>query len=132
MTMTLTKGALEWLELFDQSSMCINDKRLVAWIRLQAIAEDVEALRVKLLKCNEEPTFHNSKSVHQDLVQKLEDRLGAWRYAAQAVINCKQNQIHCIERHSIFLQSHCVYIFSIAETSSTSLQYRCTTIKARR
>ena len=97
--MTLTKAALECLEMFDQSTMCINDKRLVAWIRLQAIAEDVEASRVKLLESAEKLTCHNSNSVHQDLVQTLEDRLGAWRYSAQAVINSKQNQIHCVKRH---------------------------------
>ena len=97
--MTLTKAALERLEMFDQSTVCINDKRLVAWIRLQAIAEDVEASRVRLVECGEKLTSHTSDSVHQDLVQTLEDRFGAWRYAAQAVTNSKQNPIHCIKNH---------------------------------
>ncbi len=109
--MTLTKAALECLEMFDQSTAYINDKRLVAWIRLQVIAEDVEASRVKLLQCVEKLTCHDSNSVHQDLVQTLENRLGEWRYAAQTVINCKQNQVRCKKRHSFYSNRLVAYTF---------------------
>ena len=97
--MSLAKAAIEFLDLFEQNTTHINDKRLVAWVKLQIIAEEVEAVRVKLQESAEKPACHVSNAMNQDLVRTLEDRLGAWRYTSQAVMNGESSQTYCIKKY---------------------------------
>lgn len=101
--MALTKAALQCLELFDQNTRDVNDKRLVAWIRLQMVAEEAETARVQLQECAEGSTCHDQKMMDHKLIQALEDRLGAWRDASQGLMNSEFIQTQHMKRHSLLL-----------------------------
>lgn len=75
------------LDAFDKNSVNDNDKRLVAWVRLQMIAEGVEALRIKVSLA--QPGADAASLVDQHTISSLESRFGRWRDAAQPVLNGK-------------------------------------------
>ncbi|KAH8811236.1 hypothetical protein F5884DRAFT_781568 [Xylogone sp. PMI_703] len=87
LTLTWTRGMLENLETFDQSSVSNNDKRLVAWVRLQMIAEEVESLRIRLLRSPESVGQNTVVPGNQSLVHTLERKLDQWRYTSQSMLN---------------------------------------------
>lgn len=82
----------ERLEMFHKTSVHINDKRLVAWIRLQKIAEDVESSRIKALTPPGTAVDDNPGGINLSHVQTLEGKLGEWRYSAESVTNGTLNQ----------------------------------------
>lgn len=77
------------LDAFDKNSVNDNDKRLVAWVRLQMIAEGVEALRIKVHASLALPGADAASPVDQHTISSLESRFGRWRDAAQPVLNGK-------------------------------------------
>lgn len=83
---------LEILESFSRASEHVNDKRLVAWVRLQVIAEEIDTLRVKLLGFAERNTGSDSPPDDRSFMNTLEGKLADWRYANQSVMNSTSNQ----------------------------------------
>lgn len=78
--MNWTVSTAHDLEAFDQNSDNANDKRLIAWVKLQLIADDVEAWRHMLARSTQAPVNRHS-------IQTFESRLTEWRDAAHPVIN---------------------------------------------
>jgi hypothetical protein len=78
------------LDAFEENSVQDNDKRLVAWVRLQMIAEEVETLRIKVSLA---PRLHTradpSSLVDQHSILSLGSRFGKWRDDFQPVLNGK-------------------------------------------
>lgn len=88
---------LEILERFHKTSVHINDKRLVAWIKLQIIAEDIESSRIKALALPEMAAGGRSGSITLSHVQTLEGKLGQWRYATEPVTNGMLKKPHALK-----------------------------------
>ncbi|KKO96461.1 hypothetical protein THAR02_11438 [Trichoderma harzianum] len=87
MSMVWTDGMRKGLDAFDKNSVNDNDKRLVAWVRLQMIAEGVEALRLKVQVSLAQPGTDAASPVDQRTISSLEGRFARWRDAAQPVLN---------------------------------------------
>ncbi|KAM6485733.1 hypothetical protein HDV62DRAFT_259346 [Trichoderma sp. SZMC 28011] len=87
MSMVWTESMRRGLDAFDKNSVNDNDKRLVAWVRLQMIAEGVEALRIKVHASLALPGADAASPVDQHTISSLESRFGRWRDAAQPVLN---------------------------------------------
>lgn len=77
----------EILERFNETSNHINDKCLVAWIKLQKIAEDIESSRTKVQTQADLAVSGNQGGISLSYVETLEGKLGQWRYAAEPVTN---------------------------------------------
>lgn len=79
------------VDLFDKNSVLDNDKRLIAWVKLQMIAEEVEALRVKAsLAAKVQGEADPSSLIDQATLSSFESRFSRWRDDAQLVFNGKQ------------------------------------------
>ncbi|QYT01953.1 Zn(2)-C6 fungal-type domain-containing protein [Trichoderma simmonsii] len=87
MSMVWTESMRRGLDAFDKNSVNDNDRRLVAWVRLQMIAEGVEALRIKAQVSLAQPGADAASPVDQHTISSLESRFGRWRDAAQPVLN---------------------------------------------
>ncbi|EHK17885.1 uncharacterized protein TRIVIDRAFT_204829 [Trichoderma virens Gv29-8] len=85
MSIIWTESMRKCLDAFDRNSVNDNDKRLVAWVRLQMIAEGVETLRIKASLTP--PGAEAASPVDQHTVSSLESHFGGWRDAAQPVLN---------------------------------------------
>lgn len=77
------------LDAFEKNSVLDNDKRLAAWVRLQMIAEGVEALRIKVHASLALPGADAASPVDLHTISSLESRFARWRDAAQPVLNGK-------------------------------------------
>ncbi|PNP55418.1 hypothetical protein THARTR1_04248 [Trichoderma harzianum] len=86
MSMVWTESMRKGLDAFDKNSVHDNDKRLVAWVRLQMIAEGVEALRIKVSSLAP-PGADAASPVDQHTISSLESHFGRWRDAARPVLN---------------------------------------------
>jgi hypothetical protein len=64
------------IELFLRNSQDINDRRLVAWLRLQSIAEDIESMKQNA-ELKLDPSFLESTSIKNDF-SLFHDRLRSW------------------------------------------------------
>ncbi|KAL7911586.1 hypothetical protein GGI35DRAFT_294097 [Trichoderma velutinum] len=85
MSMVWTESMRRGLDAFDKNSVHGNDKRLVAWVRLQMIAEEVETLRIKVSLA--QPGADAASHVDQHTISSLESRFCRWRDGAQPVLN---------------------------------------------
>ncbi|KAL7955029.1 hypothetical protein V8C34DRAFT_292710 [Trichoderma compactum] len=85
MSVIWTESMRKGLDAFDKNCVHDNDRRLVAWVRLQMIAEGVEALRIKSSLAP--PGADAASPVDQHTISSLESRFGRWRDAAQPVQN---------------------------------------------
>ncbi|KAK4085034.1 uncharacterized protein Triagg1_24 [Trichoderma aggressivum f. europaeum] len=85
MSIVWTESMRKGLDTFDKNSVNDDDKRLVAWVRLQMIAEGVEAVRIKASLA--QPGADAASLVDQHTISSLESRFGRWRDAAQPVLN---------------------------------------------
>ncbi|KAL6872758.1 hypothetical protein J3F83DRAFT_730905 [Trichoderma novae-zelandiae] len=85
MSTVWTDSTRKGLDAFDKNSMHEHDKRLVAWVRLQMIAEEAETLRIKA--SSSLAPAEVSSPVDQHTLSSLESRFGRWRDAAQPVLN---------------------------------------------
>ncbi|PTB53659.1 hypothetical protein M431DRAFT_520631 [Trichoderma harzianum CBS 226.95] len=85
MSMVWTESMRKGLDAFDKNSVHGNDKRLVAWVRLQMIAGGVEALRIKVSLA--QPGADAASPVDQHTISSLESRFARWRDTAQPVLN---------------------------------------------
>jgi hypothetical protein len=79
MTMIWTEQALACLRVFDMSAQNVKDKRLVAWVRLQLLAEDIETLRTALSNSPEPDKLEQSFSTDRQTIQDFERRFAEWR-----------------------------------------------------
>ncbi|GFP57730.1 hypothetical protein TASIC1_0009006700 [Trichoderma asperellum] len=76
------------VDVFDKNSVLDSDRRLVAWVRLQMIAEEVETLRVKAsLAAKVQGETDASGLVDQPTLSSLESRFSRWRDDSQLVFN---------------------------------------------
>jgi hypothetical protein len=75
----------ETLERFHERSVHINDKRLVAWIKLQMIGEDIEFSRIRV--ASSENNTGISAAFNLSHLQTLEGKLSEWRNTAEPVTN---------------------------------------------
>lgn len=64
------------LQIFAEHALTANDKRLVAWMKLQGIAEDVENMKSNV-ELRADSTLTERESVKSDL-SLFNDRLGEW------------------------------------------------------
>lgn len=87
MPLVWTESTRNGVNVFEKNSVLDNDKRLAAWVRLQMIAEEVEALRVKASKLQGEAD--PSDLVDQHTLSSLESRFSKWRDDSQLVFNGK-------------------------------------------
>ncbi|KAL6903956.1 hypothetical protein GGI43DRAFT_307646 [Trichoderma evansii] len=88
MPLVWTESMRNGVDVFDKNSVLDNDKRLVAWVRLQMIAEEVEALRVKAsLAAKVQSEADPSSLVDQATLSSIESRFSRWRDDAQLVFN---------------------------------------------
>ncbi|KAK4070826.1 hypothetical protein Trihar35433_5293 [Trichoderma harzianum] len=87
MSMVWTDSMRKGLDAFEKKSVHDNDRRLVAWVRLQMIAEGVEALRIKVQVSLAQPGADAASPVDQHTISSLESRFARWRDAAQPVLN---------------------------------------------
>lgn len=79
------------VDVFDKNSVLDSDRRLVAWVRLQMIAEEVETLRVKAsLAAKVQGETDPSGLVDQPTLSSLESRFSRWRDDSQLVFNGKR------------------------------------------
>ncbi|KAL7942709.1 hypothetical protein V8C42DRAFT_150281 [Trichoderma barbatum] len=85
MSMVWTDSMCKGLDAFDKNSMNDGDRRLVAWVRLQMIAEEVETLRIRVSLA--QPGAEAANPVDHHTISSLESRFGRWRDAAQPVLN---------------------------------------------
>ncbi|KAL7924582.1 hypothetical protein ACQKWADRAFT_287024 [Trichoderma austrokoningii] len=88
MPLVWTESMRNGVDVFEKNSVLDNDKRLVAWVRLQMIAEEVEALRVKAssaAKAQGEADL--SGLVDQQTLSSLESRFSRWRDDSQLVFD---------------------------------------------
>jgi hypothetical protein len=72
------------IELFLRSSQNINDRRLVAWLRLQSIAEDVESMK-QSAEMKLDPSFLETTSITNDF-SLFHDRLRSWENELDPVL----------------------------------------------
>jgi hypothetical protein len=78
------------VDVFEKNCVLDNDKRLAAWVRLQMIAEEVEALRVKMsLVAKLQGETDPCDLVDQHTLSSLENRFSRWRDDSQSVLNGK-------------------------------------------
>ncbi|RFU75888.1 hypothetical protein TARUN_6350 [Trichoderma arundinaceum] len=88
MPIAWTEGMRKGLDAFGENSVQENDKRLVEWVRLQMIAEEVETSRIKVsLAPRVQIGADQPSPVDQHTISLLEGRFGKWRDAAQPVLN---------------------------------------------
>ncbi|KFY48678.1 hypothetical protein V495_01097 [Pseudogymnoascus sp. VKM F-4514 (FW-929)] len=80
-----TEKMRETLERFHERSVHINDKRLVAWIKLQIIGEDIEFSRIRV--ASSENNTGISAAFNLSHLQTLEGKLSEWRNTAEPVTN---------------------------------------------
>ncbi|KIV94429.1 hypothetical protein PV10_02196 [Exophiala mesophila] len=92
-TLIWSESMSDVLDEFDRSCDHVNDKRLVAWVRLQVIAEEIETLRVRFMGVEERSTGTESPPADRSFMNTLEGKLAEWRYANQSVTNSSL-QIH--------------------------------------
>ena len=90
--MVWSESMSDILDEFDRSCEHVNDKRLIAWVRLQVIAEEIETLRVKFMGVEERSPGTESPPADRSFMNILEGKLAEWRYANQSVTNSKSNQ----------------------------------------
>lgn len=64
------------LETFAEHATSINDKRLVAWVRLQLIAEDIEKMKTNI-ESRAESIFTEKEAIRNDL-SLFSNRLSDW------------------------------------------------------
>jgi hypothetical protein len=79
MTMVWTDDTRASLAAFKNSAQSARDKRLVAWVKLQLLAEDVEALRSALSSSMERDILEPNSSFDLPTIQKFERRFAEWR-----------------------------------------------------
>jgi hypothetical protein len=72
------------LELFLQNSQTINDRRLVAWLRLQSIAEDIESMK-QSAEIRLDPSFLETTSIKNDF-SLFHERLRSWKIELDPVL----------------------------------------------
>lgn len=90
MPLVWTESTRNGVDVFEKNSVLDNDKRLAAWVRLQMIAEEVEALRVKAsLAAKVQGEADPSGLVDQHTLSSLESRFSRWRDDSQLVFNGK-------------------------------------------
>ncbi|KAK1241094.1 hypothetical protein MKX08_001068 [Trichoderma sp. CBMAI-0020] len=88
MPLVWTESTRNGVDVFEKNSVLDNDKRLVAWVRLQMMAEEVEALRVKAaLAAKVQGEADPSGLVDQHTLSSLESRFSRWRDDSQLVFN---------------------------------------------
>ncbi|KAL7795461.1 hypothetical protein V8C43DRAFT_321315 [Trichoderma afarasin] len=87
MSVVWTDSMRKGLDAFEKNSVLDNDKRLAAWVRLQMIAEGVEALRIKVHASLALPRADAASPVDLHTISSLESRFARWRDAAQPVLN---------------------------------------------
>lgn len=64
------------LQTFEEHATSPNDKRLIAWVRLQLIAEDVEKMKTNV-ESRTDSLFTDKDMVKNDL-SLFDDRLAEW------------------------------------------------------
>jgi hypothetical protein len=67
------------VEIFLKNSQNLNDRRLVAWLRLQSIAEDIESMKQNA-EMRQDPSFMEATSIKNDF-SLFQDRLKSWETA---------------------------------------------------
>ena len=72
------------VELFYRNCRSINDRRLVAWLRLQLIAEDIENMK-RNAEMRFDPSFIDASSIKNDF-SLFQDRLKSWENALDPVL----------------------------------------------
>jgi hypothetical protein len=72
------------IELFFRSSQTINDRRLVAWLRLQLIAEDIESMKQNA-ELKLDPSLTEETSIKNDF-SLFHDRLKSWENELDPVL----------------------------------------------
>lgn len=72
------------IEIFIRNNLVLNDRRLVAWLRLQAIAEDIESMKQNA-ESRSDPSFVSSNSIRNDF-SLLQDRLKTWESTLDPVL----------------------------------------------
>ncbi|KAM0487290.1 hypothetical protein ACHAPX_000561 [Trichoderma viride] len=88
MPLVWTESTRNGVDVFEKNSVLDNDKRLAAWVRLQMIAEEVEALRVRAsLAAKVQGEADPSGLVDQPTLSSLESRFSRWRDNHQLVFN---------------------------------------------
>lgn len=89
--MVWTNSLRKGLDAFDENSVGDGDKRLAAWVRLQMIAEEVEAARIKVSLAPRVRTGADTPSpVDQHTISSLESKFSKWRYAVQPILDGKK------------------------------------------
>jgi hypothetical protein len=77
--MVWTKDAHARLEAFENSAQSAKDKRLVAWLKLQLLAEEIETLRTRLSNLADSDIRESNLSIDPQTVQNFERRFTEWR-----------------------------------------------------
>lgn len=72
------------IELFTRHARNVEDRRLVAWLRLQSIAEDIESMKQNA-EMRRDPTFMEESSFKNDFAL-FQDRLRLWENALDPVL----------------------------------------------
>ncbi|KAK7225357.1 hypothetical protein V2G26_013360 [Clonostachys chloroleuca] len=93
MTMIWTEHARASLQAFEDSARNAQDKRLVAWVKLQLLAGDLEALRIALSSTRQPEILEQTCSIDRQTIQRFEGRFIEWRNDSFGVID-DSLQIH--------------------------------------
>jgi hypothetical protein len=72
------------IEHFLRSSQNTNDRRLVAWLRLQSIAEDIESMKQNA-EMRLDPSFMEATSIKNDF-SLFHDRLKSWEHGLDSAL----------------------------------------------
>lgn len=72
------------IELFSRDNPNVNDRRLVAWLRLQSIAEDIEKMKQNA-EVRSDLLFMDATNIKNDFLL-FRDRLKSWEYALDPVL----------------------------------------------
>jgi hypothetical protein len=84
-------SAHRFLAAFETRSTALNDKRLVAWVKLQLLAEEVEAAKARLLSGTEGPNLSNPS-----VLIDFRDRFDQWeKNLSRGILNGKSSTRTC-------------------------------------
>lgn len=89
---TFSPGTDIALETFAEHATTTNDKRLIAWVKLQLIAEDIERMKTNI-ESQTESIFTDKEAVKNDL-SMFSNRLSDWeRMTKEPVLN---GMLYCV------------------------------------
>jgi len=92
------------IELFLRHGQSTNDRRLVAWVRLQLIAEDIESMK-RNAELRSDPIFIEANSIKSDFAL-FQERLKIWEKGLDPLLwTGKPNQSMICNDLTSFIES---------------------------